>query len=130
MTEPEHPLLRLARLVRDHGGEGMEWRERPFGRGAEVRVWLPDLTGALVVYNEARWGGLGPEEPVPYLPDPYSVRRSGADGWQVAVTIPLEMVASARALMQRGLPAGSAAALEPAERLELGPSTGPQPQEP
>lgn len=126
MTEPEHPLLRLARLVREHGGEGMEWRERPFGRGAEVRVWLPDLTGALVVYNEARWGGLGPEEPVPHLDHAGSVRHRG---FQVAVTIPLEMVASARALMQRGLPAGGAA-IESAERLELGPSTGPQPQEP
>lgn len=126
MTD-EHPLLRLARLVRDHGGEGMEWRERPFDRGAEVRVWLPDLAGALVVYNEARWGGLSPEEPVPHLDGLASVRGRG---FQVAVTIPLSMVASARALLARGLPAGSANELPAGGLPELGPSTGPQPREP
>ncbi len=109
----EHPLLRLARLVQDHGGEGMEWRERPFGRGAEVRVWLPDLTGASVVFNEARWGGLAPEEPVPHLDHLGSTRYRG---YQIAVTVPLEIVASAREVMARGLPTGTT----PARELEAG----------
>lgn len=117
MTADEHPVLRLARLVNDHGGAGMEWRERPFDRGAEIRVWLPDLTGASVVFNEARWGGLHPEEPVPHLEHAGSVSY---DGYQIAVTIPLALVASARDLMARGLPAG------PAPR-ELGTGGSPLP---
>lgn len=102
----DHPVVALARRMQELGGEGMEFRERPFGRGAEIRMWLPDPPAASAVAALARRTGMHAERPVPHLDHVGSVRYNG---WQVVVSIPLGMVATARDLMARGLPGGTAA---------------------
>lgn len=100
----EHPVFRLARVVREHDGGGMEWRERPFGRGAEIRVWLPTLEAAVIVCGTAMRDGMTAESPMQHLD-----RAGSTDyrGWQVVISVPVDLMVSARDVMSRGLPDGA-----------------------
>lgn len=117
----EHPLARVARIVSDEHGELMEFRERPFGRGAEIRLWLPSLTAVGAVHHAARQGGMAPQQPVGHLDQ---LGATTYNGWQLTITIPVAMVASARDAMARALPAAPPG-LPPGPR-ELGTISDPQ----
>jgi len=89
----EHPLVVLADAVLGLGGAGMELAERPYGRGAFLRVWLPDDASTYTVRRLAVEAGLHPEPAVGHLAH---IAATTYDGYQVVIPVPGAMLSSVR----------------------------------
>jgi len=104
----EHPLVTLSRVVREVGGEGLEIYQRPFGRGAGLRVWVPN-DGVARLLAEADRIGVGSLPPVPHLSWGGSVDY---DGSQIVFEVSVEMVRSGQAALHANELAAGTPALE------------------
>ncbi|HUV10818.1 MAG TPA: hypothetical protein VMX12_07540 [Acidimicrobiia bacterium] len=114
----DHPLRQIADIVHAQGGEGMEMRTRPLGRGALLRVWVPDPRSVAMIGMVCSRHGLRDVQFMRHVTD------GGAHDGSVQMTIgiPEAMVADFQAAMkQAALPAGP---VELDAMIELGPGDG------
>lgn len=99
-----HPLAKIAGIVERYGGRGMEIRERPFGRGALLRVWMPNPESAVMIGLVCSNTGIREYEIMDSLDlsghDAESAQFT-ANGVQITITIPPAMVRSYQEIMNR-----------------------------